>query len=169
MISNCTITSSCEIDGNYRHWLRRSWDSKKKHGVFIALNPSKADHLVCDPTMCNMNNLALKWQWGGFYILNLFAYMATDRDLMLAHAAPIGPRNDDVIRTICESDEPIVLSWGREDRKLIGDRSKAVKQLLRSINRSNCCCLDVSKNNDGYQHPCVIDITEYPYPKPITI
>ena len=75
MVRTTIIISSAEFseDEKYRYWLKRVWDKEKEIGVFIALNPSKATELKSDQTMCNINNLALQWGWGGFYILNLFA------------------------------------------------------------------------------------------------
>ena len=68
--------SECQ---QYRYWLNRIWDESKTLGCFICINPSKATAEYSDQTMGNCNTLAVKWDWGGFYIINLFAFMAKDQ------------------------------------------------------------------------------------------
>ncbi|MDA3945867.1 MAG: DUF1643 domain-containing protein, partial [Helicobacteraceae bacterium] len=151
----------------YRYWLKRAWDEKKEIGVFIALNPSKATELKCDQTMCNINNLALQWNWGGFYILNLFAFMSTDKNEMLKAKNPIGKNNNEIIKAICEKSNTIVLSWGEEKPQLVKNRASDVKQILKNIN-ANIFCL--SKNSSsGYQHPCRIKVEHFKQPEVISI
>ena len=91
-----TVRSSANVSdcGNYRYSLSRTWDRSKPVGLFVLLNPSKATALVSDQTMGNCNNLAVHWGWGGFHIVNLYAFRATD-PLELEHQRdPVGPDND---------------------------------------------------------------------------
>ena len=164
MLKKECIKASAEFsdDELYRYWLKRVWDEDKEIGIFIALNPSKATELKCDQTMCNINNLALQWGWGGFYILNLFAFMSTEKEQMLKVQNPIGDKNDEMIKTICKKSNNIVLSWGEEKPKLVKNRASSVKQILKKIN-ANVVCL--SKNaGSGYQHPCIIKVEDFKQP-----
>lgn len=73
--------------------------------------------MKCDKTVCNITNLALQWEWGGFYLLNLFAFMSTDKNQMLTAQNPIGEKNNEVIENICQKSNSIVLSWGEEKQR----------------------------------------------------
>jgi len=163
MIKSSTIEASVNItEDNYRYWLKRVWDTNKEIGVFIALNPSKATELKCDQTMCNINNLALQWGWGGFYILNLFAYMSTEKNKLQTVVNPIGSENDENIQNICQKQNTIVVSWGEEKPVLVKNRAKEVKDYLRSLNKDIYC---LSKNKtSGYKHPCIINLSDYEKP-----
>jgi len=165
MIHKTTIHAAAEIiDKNYRYWLKREWDTTNKEtGVFIALNPSKATHTKCDQTMCNINNLSIQWGWGGFYILNLFAFMATKKEDMLSANNPVGDDNDTHIARICSECKTIILSWGEEKPKLITDRANVVKNILRDLNKE-VFCLSENKSS-GYRHPCIINLEDYAAPK----
>lgn len=169
MIKEKNIKASAEFsdDELYRYWLKRVWNEDKEIGVFIALNPSKATELKCDQTMCNINNLALQWDWGGFYLLNLFAFMSTDKKQMLIAKNPIGEKNNEMIEKICKQSNNIVLSWGEEKPKLVKDRANDVVQILKKIN-TNILCLS-ENSGSGYQHPCIIKVENFKQPKAISI
>jgi len=165
VIKEENIKASAEFsdDELYRYWLKRVWDEDKEIGVFIALNPSKATELKCDKTMCNINNLALQWDWGGFYLLNLFAFMSTDKNQMLKAQNPIGEKNNEMIETICKKSNNIILSWGEEKPKLVEERASEIKKVLKNIN-TNVLCLS-ENSGSGYQHPCIIKVENFQQPK----
>ena len=167
MIHKNTILASAEISENYRYWLKREWDTSKETGVFIALNPSKATDLKCDQTMCNINNLSIQWGRGGFYILNLFAFMATKKQDMLSAENPVGDENDEHIARICKKYEKVILSWGEEKPKRVADRANVVKNILKDLGKE-AFCLSENKSS-GYRHPCIIDPEDYKKPKPISL
>jgi len=168
MIHKSTIEASAELtDDGYRYWLKRVWDANKRIGVFIALNPSKATELKCDPTMCNMNNLSLQWGWGGFYILNLFAYMSTDKDKLKTIDNTIGDDNDMHIVSICKEHDPIILSWGEEKPLYVRKRADAVRLLLRELKKDVYCLAE--NQTSGYKHPLIIKIEDYKQPLKISI
>ena len=68
-VISTSIKSEC---GEFRYVLKRVWDSERKVGAFLCANPSKADHLLFDDTVFRCGNLAVQWNWGGYYVLNLF-------------------------------------------------------------------------------------------------
>ena len=161
MVRTTIIISSAEFseDEKYRYWIKRVWDKEKEIGVFIALNPSKATELKSDQTMCNINNLALQWGWGGFYILNLFAFMSTDKQLMYKECNKIDNRNDSTIQKICSEANTIVLAWGEEKPRLVKLQANKIKTILTSLNKEAYC---LSKNRrSGYKHPCIIKVEDY--------
>ena len=105
-----TILSQANLSdcGQYRYWLSRIWDNTMPVGAFICINPSKATSILCDLTLCNCNNLAVQWGWGGFYIVNLFAFRATNPNELKNQSDPVGPLNDNVITEICNKSAVIV-------------------------------------------------------------
>lgn len=165
MLRKTIINSSAKFseDERYRYLLKRVWDEEKEIGVFIALNPSKATELKSDQTMCNINNLALQWGWGGFYILNLFAFMSTDKKAMFKELEPIGDKNNEIIRQVCSKSEIIVFAWGEEKPKLVKSQANKIKTIIASLNKEAYC---LAKNKtSGYRHPCIIKSEDYQTPK----
>lgn len=146
-ISNC---------GKYRYSLSRIWDKNKPVGMFVCMNPSIATAIVSDNTMCNCNNLAVKWGWGGFYIVNLFAYRATDPKEMKNVSDPVGKYNDKIIKETAEKADAIVLAWGNGNL----ERAADVKKILKG---RKLYCLAKNKGG-GYKHPGRIKVEEYKRP-----
>lgn len=96
----------------YRYLLWRHWQMEERKLAIIGLNPSTADEDNDDPTIRRCIDFANRWGFGGIYMLNMFAYRATDPKKMMAAAEPVGSDNRSTIEKIlCEN--PIVLcAWG---------------------------------------------------------
>ena len=69
------LMSDC---GAYRYELRRTWDNTKPIVLWVALNPSTADHVKDDPTNRRIADFSRRWGYGGYVLANLFAYRAID-------------------------------------------------------------------------------------------
>ena len=65
-------------DRIFRYILWRTWNEQNGHLMVIGLNPSTADETQDDPTIRRCVGFARQWGYGGLYMLNLFAYRATD-------------------------------------------------------------------------------------------
>lgn len=152
------IKSSANISkcGKYRYWLSRIWDANKPVGMFICINPSKATSIMCDVTMCNCSNLAVQWGWGGFYIVNLFAFMATEQLKMQSQPDPVGQLNNDAITYCSDKVSCIVLAWGNG----YSQRSSEVMGLL---GKKPLFCID-NNAGGGYLHPGRIKTEIYTQP-----
>lgn len=74
MIKSAVI-SKC---GLYRMSLVRKWDETLPQVLFIGVNPSTADAEHDDHTIRKLIGFTRRWDYGGFEIVNLFAYRATD-------------------------------------------------------------------------------------------
>ena len=121
------IFSECK---KYRYALWRIWDYSKDIVTFICLNPSTADQVNNDPTVIRCINYAQDWDYGGMYMMNLFAYRATkSKDMMMA-IDPVGPANDRWLKEIGHKSSIVIAAWGvcggyrdrdREVIKLIGN------------------------------------------------
>lgn len=124
------IFSECE---KYRYALWRQWDvlaKKPQFMAFIGLNPSTADEHENDPTVRRCISFAKREGFQGMYMLNLFAYRATDPRVMLAADDPIGGiENDRIIGDTIENAAKAVACWGCEGA--YRHRDKAVARLRR--------------------------------------
>ncbi len=108
--------------------------------AFIGLNPSTADEVEDDPTITRCINYAKKWGYGGLFMLNIFAYRATDPKDMKAAPDPVGVDNDAYILRVADKAGLIVAAWGNHGGYL--ERGREVCQLLadRKIH-----CLGITK------------------------
>ena len=125
------IFSECE---KYRYVLWRRWDLLDPEPVymaFIGLNPSTADETENDPTVRRCINFAKREGYQGLYMLNLFAYRATDPRVMKMRDDPIGKDNDDVIAAHVEDAGKTVACWGVDGA--FQNRDKRVASLRRLI------------------------------------
>src|ERR1700747_1513844 len=82
----------------WRYLLWRRWDRDRGICAFICLNPSVADETQDDPTVRRCINYAKDWGYGSLFMLNAYAFRATDPRLMQAQGAnALGPMNSEYI------------------------------------------------------------------------
>ena len=138
----------------YRYTLWRTWDPKLPQIIYILLNPSTANETKNDPTVqrCQQRTLALK-QYGGFFVLNIFAFRAPKPIKLYAMAElgedPIGTENNaEILRIVRQNPDSMILcGWGKHGHLLA--RGHNVTKLLRG---RELHCLGV--NGDGTpKHP----------------
>jgi hypothetical protein len=160
-VETSRIESAAEFSpcGKYRYWLSRQWDPSRTPGAFICINPSKATALISDQTMGNCNNLAVQWGWSGFYIVNLFAFMATEQKVLKKRKSAVGKDNDKAITKTCDQASIVVLAWGN------GYKSRA-DQVLALVQDRPLYCIAKNKGG-GFLHPNRIRFQDYPEPRPI--
>lgn len=89
-LSSGATLSDC---GAYRYELSRIWNHDKPLAVFIMLNPSTANITIDDPTITKICKISDFNGFGGIWVVNLFAYRATDPKELLNILDPIGPEN----------------------------------------------------------------------------
>ena len=161
-----TEFSSCR---RYRYVWRCDFSGKFGAAplVVIGLNPSTADEDTRDPTVTRCINYAKAWGFGTLWMLNLFAYRATDPKVMREAADPIGPRNGEVLLTECAEAfhlraGMILCAWGNGGT--YRDRARDVCRLLDQNARVEMHALRVTKANQP-QHPLYLpgDLKPFPY------
>lgn len=142
MISDC---------GRFRFKLSRRWADSPLL-LFVMLNPSTADESVNDPTIRRCAGFADAHGFGGFEVVNLFAYRATDpRDLRLA-GWPVGSYNDTAIQDAAQDSAAICVAWGAvEPRSRAEYRVQEVLPILRASGKA-VQCLRVTRGGHP-QHP----------------
>lgn len=130
-----TIFSPCRT---YRYALWREWIGGDGYVMFVGLNPSTADETQDDPTIRRCIAFAKAWGYAGLCMTNLFAFRATDPKDMRAAAEPIGPANDEHLRTLADGAGVIVAAWGANGTHL--GRDVAVRKMLPALH-----CLALTK------------------------
>lgn len=135
--------------GTYRYTLTRRWAD----GVplrFVMLNPSTADSTLDDPTIRRCIGFAKREGYAAVIVLNLYAYRATDPKALLTCDVPIGPDNDEVLRTHLNRLSPVVAAWGVNARP---ERVQRVLSLCHGV--VDWRCLGTTK--DGHpRHPLYV-------------
>ena len=134
--------SSCR---KYRYSLSRIWDKQKKFVLFIGLNPSTADEEMDDPTIRRCSGYAQKWGYGGFMMVNLFAYRTTLPSNLKKVKYPVGSENDKYIVKLSKKADITVAAWGNNGN--LYSRDKQVFNLVSSL-----MCLRINKSGQP-AHP----------------
>jgi hypothetical protein len=97
----------------WRYILWRHWDREKGVCVFIGLNPSTADELLDDPTIRRCVGFAKAWGYGAMWVLNAFAYRATQpADMKAQFSNALGPQNNEYLIAACRGADLVVACWG---------------------------------------------------------
>lgn len=112
------VFSEC---GNYRYALSRVWDTSLPAVMFIGLNPSTADATVNDPTVRRCIGFAHSWGYGTIYMMNLFAFRATNPKVMQAAERPIGPDTDVWLKRVWDRSKMHIAAWGANGGYLARD------------------------------------------------
>ncbi len=95
----------------HRYALFRQWNDGDRV-MFIGLNPSTADETLNDPTVRRCIGFAQAWGFGGLVMTNIFAYRATDPQVMKAQADPIGADNDAHLIRLASECRLVIAAWG---------------------------------------------------------
>lgn len=102
-------------DRKYRYSLWRIWNTDKPLMMVIGLNPSKADENILDNTTKKIAKIADYNGFGGFYMMNCFAYVSTDPAKLIAD------ENDTInmrlLKFVSKKCQDVVFAWG--DFKII--------------------------------------------------
>ncbi len=127
-------------DRIYRYALFREWDIGNGFALFIGLNPSTADEQKDDPTIRRCIQFAKNWECCGLWMVNLFAYRATDPKELLSVDDPIGPDNDWHLKLGVKESRLVIAAWGTKGG--LKDRDRKVMEML---NNAKIQCLGITK------------------------
>ena len=122
----------------------------KEYAAWIGLNPSIADEQKLDRTLKKILGFTKQFGFQRFKMINLFALVSTDAQVMLKHAAPVGPMNDEHILKVCEGAEVIVCCWGDDGIHL--GRADSILNLLSSFDLN---CLGLTDEGQP-RHPLYV-------------
>jgi hypothetical protein len=130
--------------GKYRYKLWRIWDRALPIAMCIGLNPSTANAEKPDPTIGILKRMLTKLGYGGFYMVNLFAWISSDPDELLTCPNPIGDNEQKLkeVEVLCDD---IIACWGAF--KQATDRANMVY-----ANYPNSKCFGINKGGTPF-HP----------------
>lgn len=102
-------------DKKHRFVLSRIWDKQKPYVMFIGLNPSTADGNTDDATIRRLRGFSSRLGYGGFYIVNLFTYRATQPHELHAPGVVVNHElADSYITATAEKCQAVVFCWGND-------------------------------------------------------
>ena len=169
--SNATF-SGC---GRYRYWLERIWDPERPILPWVLLNGSTAGAVRNDRTVSRVIGFTWQWKFGGLWLVNAYAAMATKPRDLFAMDDNVGPRNRHYVRKtirdawrhaqrLSDSPElPVIVGWGNH-----GARGQQDRRVLDWIARAGVPvrlqCLGVTKQGCP-RHPlyCAADTVGVDY------
>lgn len=130
---------------------------EKEFVQFIGLNPSTADETTDDPTLKKCMKFAQRWGFGAMCMTNIFAWRATDPDVMKGQSDPVGPDNDKWLKEVADRAGLIIAAWGKH-----GDHMQRDLEVLHDLLKGRKLhCLKL--NDDGSpQHPLYISSLQEP-------
>jgi hypothetical protein len=126
-------------DGLYRYWLRRDLEPQRgKRILFIMLNPSTADGEVDDPTIRRCKAFAEREGGSVLEVVNLYALRTPHPVVLRGHPAPVGPANDQHLRSALRGNDLVVCAWGADEGPIRG-RSAVVAALALDEGQALWC------------------------------
>lgn len=158
------ITTEClfSLDRRYRFTLVRKWrpigsPNRYKPGyvAFVGLNPSTADENALDPTVTRCVRFSDKWGYRRMYMLNLFAFRATNPLEMRVQADPVGdPSYFQAVAECIAGADMVVLCWGNHG--VLKNRSEEFLSWLVVNGHINKCRAFAVTGNGQPGHPLYI-------------
>lgn len=158
------LLRAANIDGDYRWWLTRSWDTNLPQLAVIMFNPSTADGEVDDPTICLLMKLASANGYGGIVVYNLIPLRSSNPahaidmvntwdERQAWHERDALQENVAVILGAVRKGRDLLLAWGAlADR--CADWMENVLEEIECAIEGNARLLCLGKTAGGYpKHP----------------
>lgn len=124
--------------GKYRYKLWRIWDSALPKAMCIGLNPSNAGVEKNDPTITNLKTMLSKLGYGGFYMMNLFAWISSKPADLLTCADPLGD-NANKLKEVALLCDDVIVCWGN-----FKEATNRINEVLPDY--PNAKCFGINKN-----------------------
>ncbi len=146
-----SISGAVFNDSNrrFRYALWRFWQPRGDKLLFIGLNPSTANDIKDDPTICKLINFAKFWGFGGLFCGNLFSLVSANPAALFVTPSVelVGGPNDHALKRMRELSTKVMVGWGNEGR-FAGTRPQEVLSLLGEP----VYCLAITHTGDP-RHP----------------
>lgn len=149
LLERDAVISDC---GLYRYLLRRIWDVSKPRALVCMLNPSTADAYIDDATIRSLIRLFTALGYGGFEVVNLYGWRATDPRELAKAADPVGPRTDAILEAAIGRCDIMVCAWGAHP--MASERAQRVWEIAQS-HRPAVFCFGTTKAGHP-KHPLYI-------------
>jgi hypothetical protein len=145
------VISPC---GEYRYLLTRVLQGPNPPLIFCMLNPSTADATFDDPTIRRCVGFANREGARALIVINLYAMRATDPRELLKALDPVGPDNDNTIKTVLRSaGKRVVCAWGAFPNA--ASRAMDVARMLQREMSAELVCLGVTSKGMP-RHPLYV-------------
>ena len=124
MENNILRNARFSNDKKHRYKLSRHWDLNKSQILYIMLNPSIGNESIDDPTIKRLISFTRKFDYGGFFVGNLFTYI-TPNPKTLDTSIGLTNKNLNVLENLVSKVDNVVYAWGssieepKEFRKFI--------------------------------------------------
>ncbi len=124
------------VSRDYRYVLWRIWNGENRPHLkmlaFVGVNPSTADEELDDQTIRRCISFARDWGYDGIYMVNIWAFRATNPADMKAQGAKDaeGPYNAEWLIRVAKVSNAVVLAWGSNGEWEGGGR-RTYKELLK--------------------------------------
>ena len=99
------------IDKKHRYRLSRHWDLNKPQLLYIMLNPSIGNETIDDPTIRSLLSFTRKFDYGGFFVGNLFTYI-TPNPKTLDTSIGLTNKNLNILTNLVSKVDKVVYAWG---------------------------------------------------------
>ena len=99
------------IDKKHRYRLSRHWDLNKPQLLYIMLNPSIGNETIDDPTIRRLLSFTRKFDYGGFFVGNLFTYI-TPNPKILDTSIGLTNKNLNILTNLVSKVDKVVYAWG---------------------------------------------------------
>ena len=107
ILRNATLSN----DKKHRYKLSRHWDLNKPQILYIMLNPSIGNESIDDPTIRRLLSFTKKFDYGGFFVGNLFTYI-TPNPKTLDTSIGLTNKNLNVLTNLVSKADEVVYAWG---------------------------------------------------------
>ena len=111
MKNNILRNARFSNDKKHRYRLSRHWDLNKPEILYIMLNPSIGNESIDDPTIRRLLSFTKKFDYGGFFVGNLFTYI-TPNPKTLDTSIGITNKNLNVLTNLVSKADEVVYAWG---------------------------------------------------------
>ena len=132
-------TALISWDEGYRFTLTRIWNRDLPLACIIMLNPSTADSTKDDATIRALIRLLTSLGYGGFEVVNLFAWRATNPAELATTWYPVGGLNNQYITNAINQCAVTVCAWGAHKYVLQSKRGIEVLKLIDSLCEESLC------------------------------
>jgi len=133
-------------DRKYRYRLWRIWDDSLPRAMLIGLNPSTANENKNDNTINILIRVMTTLGYGGFYMMNCFAFIASKPELLKHNQLSDEWNNNFLIVTAGECSD-VIFAWGSFEIIKETGRDKELMELF-----PNALCFGHNQNGTPF-HP----------------
>lgn len=131
-----TVKSNAKFsdDGLHRYVLKRVWTENPCMATVIMLNPTPADALIWDKSLMLIMNYLVEKGYGGFYVVNLFSYIAKSEEELIqetTYEERYNKKTDKWISTAFKNSKDIYIAWGSNKNRI--RRIKTVIDILKKL------------------------------------